>query len=43
MASGTKVVLVGVARAKNIVWVVTGAVSTMSSAHLEGIVLGNMS
>ena len=40
IAAGKQVILVGGALAKNIVWVIAGAVTTTSSAHLEGIVLG---
>jgi hypothetical protein len=38
-----KVVLAGGAVASNIVWVVTGAVSVGTSAHIEGVVLGQTS
>ncbi|KAJ6488818.1 antifreeze protein [Mycena sanguinolenta] len=38
-----KVVLAGGALASNIVWVVTGAVSVGTSAHIEGVVLGQTS
>ena len=40
VAAGKQVILVGGALAKNIVWVVAGAVTTISSAHIEGIILG---
>ncbi|KAJ7717182.1 antifreeze protein [Mycena olivaceomarginata] len=43
LAAGHKVVLAGGALASNIVWVVTGAVSAGTGAHLEGVVLGKTS
>ncbi|KAJ7164323.1 antifreeze protein [Mycena filopes] len=43
VAAGKKVVLAGGAVAKNIVWVVTGAVTAAAGAHLEGVVLGETS
>ncbi len=39
MASGTKVLLTGGARPKNIFWQVSGAVDVGTTAHLEGVVL----
>ncbi|KAF9035415.1 hypothetical protein BDZ89DRAFT_490099 [Hymenopellis radicata] len=39
IAAGKKVVLAG-ALAKNIVWVVSGAVTAGAGAHLEGVILG---
>ncbi|KAJ7509121.1 antifreeze protein [Mycena galericulata] len=43
IAAGAKVVLAGGALAKNIVWVVTGAVTADAGAHIEGVVLGKTS
>ncbi|KAJ7482977.1 antifreeze protein [Mycena galericulata] len=43
MAAGVKVTLVGGALAKNIVWVVSGAVTVNAGAHIEGVVLGKTS
>ncbi|KAJ6595526.1 antifreeze protein [Mycena vulgaris] len=40
VAAGKKTVLAGGALAKNIVWVVTGAVTAGAGSHLDGIVLG---
>ncbi|KAJ7153944.1 antifreeze protein [Mycena crocata] len=40
IGSGKKIVLAGGAVAKNIVWVVTGAVTAASNSHLEGVILG---
>ncbi|KAJ6551343.1 antifreeze protein [Mycena capillaripes] len=41
--AGKKMVLAGGAVAKNIVWVVTGAVSAAAGTHLEGVILGQTS
>ncbi|KAF9035413.1 antifreeze protein [Hymenopellis radicata] len=43
VAAGKKVVLVGGALAKNIVWVVSGSVTAGPGAHLEGVILGKTS
>ncbi|KAJ7506938.1 antifreeze protein [Mycena galericulata] len=43
IAAGAKVTLVGGALAKNIVWVVSGAVTVNAGAHIEGVVLGKTS
>ncbi|KAJ7149681.1 antifreeze protein [Mycena filopes] len=43
VAAGKKMVLVGGALAKNIVWVVSGSVSAAAGAHLEGVILGQTS
>ncbi|KAJ7167428.1 antifreeze protein [Mycena crocata] len=40
VATGKKVILVGGALAKNIVWVVAGGVTAAAGSHLEGVVLG---
>jgi len=40
LASTHKMVLVGGALSRNIVWVVTGAVTAAAGAHLEGVILG---
>lgn len=40
IAAGQRVVLLGGALAKNIVWVVAGAVDFGAAAHLEGVLLG---
>ncbi|KAJ7167429.1 antifreeze protein [Mycena crocata] len=40
VAAGKRMILAGGALAKNIVWVVTGAVTAAAGAHLEGVVLG---
>ncbi|EIM91127.1 ice-binding protein [Stereum hirsutum FP-91666 SS1] len=39
-AAGVKVILAGGARASNIVWVVSGAVTLGSTSHFEGVLLG---
>ncbi|KAF9014634.1 antifreeze protein [Hymenopellis radicata] len=43
VAAGKKIVLVGGAQAKNIVWVVSGSVTAGAGAHLEGVILGKTS
>ncbi|KAJ7128663.1 antifreeze protein [Mycena epipterygia] len=43
IAAGKKMVLAGGALAKNIVWVVTGAVNAGAGSHLEGVILGKTS
>ncbi|KAJ7263659.1 antifreeze protein [Mycena haematopus] len=43
VSSNVKVVLAGGAVASNIVWVVTGAVTAASGAHIEGVILGQTS
>ncbi|KAJ7100075.1 antifreeze protein [Mycena belliarum] len=40
VAAGKKMVLKGGALSKNIVWVVTGAVTAAAGSHLEGVFLG---
>ncbi len=40
-ANGTRVILAGGARAKNIFWQVAGATTIGTTAHFEGVVLGN--
>ncbi|KAF8141003.1 antifreeze protein [Mycena galopus ATCC 62051] len=40
IAAGKKITLAGGALAKNIVWVVTGAVTAGAGSHLEGVILG---
>jgi len=40
LATGVRVILSGGALASNIVWVVSGAVTTHVGSHLEGVVLG---
>jgi len=41
MSNGKRITLAGGARARNIVWVVAGAVTVGSTAHFEGILLGS--
>ncbi|KAJ7205287.1 antifreeze protein [Mycena pura] len=43
VAVGRKVVLAGGALASNIVWVVSGAVTVGTGAHIEGVILGKTS
>ncbi|KAJ7678109.1 antifreeze protein [Mycena polygramma] len=43
VATSVNVVLSGGALAKNIVWVVTGAVSANAGSHIEGVILGKTS
>ncbi|KAJ7907780.1 hypothetical protein B0H13DRAFT_2331994 [Mycena leptocephala] len=43
VATNIKMVLAGGAVAKNIVWVVTGAISGNAGGHLEGVLLGKTS
>ncbi|KAJ7062074.1 antifreeze protein [Mycena amicta] len=43
LAAGKKIVLAGGALASNIVWVVTGTVTTGAGSHIEGVVLGKTS
>jgi hypothetical protein len=43
VAAGKKMVLAGGALAKNIVWVVSGAVTANAGSHLEGVILGKTS
>ncbi|KAJ7021635.1 antifreeze protein [Mycena alexandri] len=43
VAAGKKIVLAGGALAKNIVFVVNGAVSVAAGAHIEGVILGKTS
>ncbi|KAJ6529644.1 hypothetical protein B0H19DRAFT_1274041 [Mycena capillaripes] len=43
IAAGKKMVLVGGALAKNIVWVVSGAVTSGSGSHLAGVILAKTS
>ncbi|KAJ7701108.1 antifreeze protein [Mycena rosella] len=43
IAAAKKMVLAGGALAKNIVWVVTGAVTASAGSHLEGVILGKTS
>ena len=43
MSGGKRITLVGGALAKNIVWVVAGAVTIGPGAHFEGILLGKTS
>jgi hypothetical protein len=42
IAAAKKIILVG-ALSKNIVWVVTGAVTAGAGSHLEGVILGQSS
>ncbi len=41
MSSGVNVTLIGGAKAKNIFWQTTGAVTLGTNSHFEGIILGN--
>ncbi|KAJ7503280.1 antifreeze protein [Mycena galericulata] len=43
IAAGAKVLLAGGALSKNIVWVVSGAVTANAASHIEGVVLGKTS
>ncbi|KAJ6504173.1 antifreeze protein [Mycena vitilis] len=43
VATGVNVILSGGALAKNIVWVVTDAVSANANSHIEGVILGKTS
>ncbi|KDR71845.1 hypothetical protein GALMADRAFT_143622 [Galerina marginata CBS 339.88] len=43
LATGVRVTLLGGARASNIVWVVSDAVTLHTGSHLEGVVLGKSS
>jgi hypothetical protein len=43
IAGGKRISLLGGARAKNIIWVVAGAVTLGPGAHLEGVLLAKTS